>query len=119
MMQRRRGRATDSPEPILITDAALSLDDQHDARKRKYLIMMGLRIVCLLIAVATAPISLWLAAGFIVGGLVLPWAAVIIANDRPPKRASRFVRFWPPPDRPALPPGGADPDADGPGSGSV
>jgi hypothetical protein len=49
--------------------------------------MMGLRIVCLLIAVATAPISLWLAAGFIVAGLALPWAAVIIANDRPPKRA--------------------------------
>jgi Protein of unknown function (DUF3099) len=119
MMQRRRGRATDSPEPILITDAALSLDDQHDARKRKYLIMMGLRIVCLLIAVATAPISLWLAVGFIVAGLALPWAAVIIANDRPPKRASRFVRFWPPPDRPALPPGGGDADPGSSGSGSV
>jgi hypothetical protein len=118
-MQRRHSRATDSPEPILITDAALSLDDQHDARKRKYLILMGLRILCLLIAVVTAPISLWLAAGFIVGGLILPWAAVIIANDRPPKQASRFVRFWPPQDRPALPPGTGDADAGGSEGGSV
>lgn len=118
-MQRRHARATDSPEPILITDAALSLDDQHEARKRKYLIMMGLRIVCLLIAVMTAPISLWLAAGFILGGLVLPWAAVIIANDRPPKRASRFVRFWPPSDRPALPPGSGEAKGDTADSGSV
>jgi hypothetical protein len=81
--------------------------------------MMSLRIVCLLIAVVTAPISLWLAAAFIVGGLVLPWAAVIIANDRPPKRASRFVRFWPPPDRPALPPSADDADSGSPGAGSV
>jgi hypothetical protein len=30
--------------------------------------------------------TLWLALAFVVGGMVLPWCAVIIANDRPAKR---------------------------------
>jgi Protein of unknown function (DUF3099) len=91
-------------DPVtLITEAAPSLDDQHDARRRKYLILMGVRIVCLFFAVLTAPISLWFAAAFIVGGLILPWCAVLIANDRPPKQASRFARYRPPSEQRALP----------------
>jgi hypothetical protein len=54
--------------------------------------------------------------GLIVGGLIPPR---LIANDRPPKQASRFVRFWPPQDRPALPPGTGDADAGGADGGSV
>lgn len=87
----------------LITEAAPSLDDQHDLRRRKYLIMMSARIVCLLVAVLTYTISLWLAAIFIVGGAVLPWCAVLIANDRPPKKASRFARYAEPSSTKALP----------------
>ena len=73
----------------LITAAAPSLDDQHDARRRKYLILMGTRAVCLVLAVVTATISLWFAAIFIVGGVVLPWCAVLIANDRPARSKAR------------------------------
>jgi hypothetical protein len=28
----------------------------------------------------------WLALGLVIGGAVLPWSAVILANDGPPKR---------------------------------
>ena len=79
------------PAPVAITSVAPSLNDQHDARRRKYLIMMGLRLLCVFLAVATYHLSLLLALFFIVGGAVLPWCAVLIANDRPPKRASTFV----------------------------
>ena len=48
--------------------------------------MMGLRVVCLLGAVLTYGFSLWLAIAFIVGGAALPWCAVLIANDGPPKK---------------------------------
>lgn len=73
-----------------------SLDDQHDARRRKYLIMMGLRIVCVVAAAAVFRSSLWLALVFMVGGAVLPWCAVLIANDRPARNRTAFVGYRPP-----------------------
>ncbi len=82
--------------PVAITSVAPSLDDQHDARRRKYLVMMGLRIVCVIVAVLTYHFSIWLALACIVGGAVLPWCAVLIANDRPPRHSSTFVRYRPP-----------------------
>ncbi len=93
-----------SDDATLITEAAPSLDDQHDLRRRKYLILMGARVGCLLLAVLTYRVSLWLAAVFIVGGVVLPWCAVLIANDRPAKQPSRFARYTAPSSAKALPP---------------
>jgi len=80
--------------PVLITDAARSQGDQLRSREIRYVIMMGLRVSCLilgaiLISVKPPLLPLWLilcAAGMV----FLPWAAVLIANDRPPKpKASR------------------------------
>jgi len=90
--------------PVLITAAEPSLSEQHEARKRKYLIMMGLRVVCLLLAGVFYRVT-WLMAVFAVGAVALPWMAVLIANDRPPKRAMRLDRYHgaPPADR-QLPP---------------
>ncbi|HEV2781853.1 MAG TPA: DUF3099 domain-containing protein [Actinophytocola sp.] len=78
--------------PVLITAAAPSHDDEHAARKRKYMIMMGLRIPFLLGALACYQ-TWWLALGLIVISIPLPWAAVLIANDRPPRKAERVNRF--------------------------
>ena len=36
--------------PVLITEAAPSYEAEHDARKRKYLTMMALRMPCLILA---------------------------------------------------------------------
>jgi hypothetical protein len=102
-MRPRRDPTDRQPEVTLITAAAPSLDDQHDARRRKYLVLMGTRAICLILAVVTATVSLWLAAIFIVGGVVLPWCAVLIANDRPPQKASRFARYVAPSTTRALP----------------
>jgi len=76
-------------QPVLITNAARSQSDQLRARQIRYVIMMSARAGCLIIGavlVSVRPplLPLWLilcAAGMI----FLPWAAVLIANDRPPK----------------------------------
>jgi len=84
-------------EPVLITAAQLSLDDQISARRRKYIIMMGTRAVCLVLA-AVFYQTWWLLAIFVTGGVVLPWMAVLIANDRPPKKAEKISRYGGHPD---------------------
>jgi hypothetical protein len=66
--------------------------------------MMGLRVVCLIGAVLTYGISLWIALTLIVGGAALPWCAVLIANNGPPrKRRAANAGVTPPPAR-SLPP---------------
>lgn len=84
-------------EPVLITEAELSLDDQFRARRRKYMIMMGTRAACLVLA-AVFYQTWWLLAIFITGAAVLPWMAVLIANDRPPKKSEKVNRYGGHPD---------------------
>ena len=88
-------------EPLLITEAQPSLAEQHAARKRRYAITMGVRGVCVVLAAVSYQI-VWLMLIFAVLGTVLPWIAVIMANDRPPKSKLRAHGYTPRPDR-ALP----------------
>jgi hypothetical protein len=74
----------------LITDAEPSQDDQLRSRQIQYASMMGIRIICLVAAtmlVAMHAPLLWLWLPICIAGMViLPWTAVLIANDRPPKK---------------------------------
>lgn len=79
-------RSTPTAEPVLITTAAESSADEFDRRRKKYAIMMSLRALCVIAAASTYRVSLWLAMAFVVAGTVLPWCAVIIANDGPAKK---------------------------------
>ena len=76
--------------PVLITDAERSQDDQLRSRQIRYASMMGLRIVCLVVMVSLISLDvplLWLWVTLCAAGMVmLPWMAVLIANDRPPKK---------------------------------
>jgi uncharacterized membrane protein len=78
--------------PVLITGAAPSYAEQARARKRKYMIMMGLRIPCLVLAGVFIHIW-WLALLFVVLSIPLPWVAVLIANDRPPRKQEEINRY--------------------------
>jgi Protein of unknown function (DUF3099) len=81
--------------PVVITEAEESPQAQLRRRQRKYLAMMSLRAVCL--AVATLLVGLkvphalaW--AGLAIAAMIaLPWMAVLIANDRPPRKSSTFT----------------------------
>jgi len=80
--------------PVLITQAAPSYQEQHAARRRKYTIMMAMRIPLLIAAVFSYQIW-WLALILIVVSVPLPWMAVLIANDRPARKAEKVSRYRP------------------------
>jgi Flp pilus assembly protein TadB len=86
-------RRSHPSEAVLITSAPEHNDDGYDRRRKKYAIMMALRAICVLAAALTYSISIALAMAFVVGGIILPWCAVIIANDRPAKRRARRPRY--------------------------
>lgn len=110
-MQHRHFRRTD--QPVLITEAPVNNDDEYDRRRKRYLVMMIIRAACIVGAAMTFNFSGWLAAAFVVAALVLPWSAVLIANDRPPKQELRFRRFIPDGHRPKeLPAAEREPEPD-------
>lgn len=78
--------------PVLITEAAPSYDEEYAARKRKYLTMMLMRLPCLVLA-GIFHDTWWLALGLVLLSVPLPWIAVLIANDRPPRRAEHVNRY--------------------------
>ena len=73
------------PEPVLITEAQPSLVEQHAARKKRYAITMGIRAICVILAASFYQV-VWLMLIFAVLGTILPWIAVVMANDGPPKK---------------------------------
>lgn len=79
-------------DPVLITGAARSLRDEHEDRKRRYILMMSLRFPCLVLA-AVFYQTWWLALALMVLSIPLPWIAVLIANDRPPRHAEQVNRY--------------------------
>ena len=106
-------RRTRAEEPVLITTASESNEDEFDRRRAKYAILMALRAAAVIAAASTYRVSIYLALGFVVAGMILPWCAVLIANDRPAKRRQQ-VTYRPDlnPER-ALPAGADDRIVDG------
>ena len=85
----------DTSRPVLITSAAPSYEAEHRARVRKYLTLMSFRVPALILAAVAygtwhnGLISLLIVAV----SIPLPWMAVLIANDRPPRRTNEPRRF--------------------------
>ncbi|GAA4898731.1 Protein of unknown function (DUF3099) [Stackebrandtia albiflava] len=83
-------------KPALITDAQPSPAAQLRSRQVRYIVMMGIRALLLVVAtvlvMSEVPMLwLWLLV-CAVGMVLLPWMAVLIANDRPAKRDRRLFR---------------------------
>lgn len=79
-------------DPVLITDAARSPQDELAERKRRYTLMMSLRVPCMILA-AVFYQTPWLAVSLLVLSIPLPWMAVLIANDRLPDKAEKIHRY--------------------------
>jgi len=94
----------DEGRPVLITRAAYSYEEQHRARVRKYLSIMFWRIPALI--AAAAAYGIWhnglVSLAILAASIPLPWIAVLIANDRPPRRPEEPRRFPDAPQRTAL-----------------
>ncbi len=85
---------------MVITDAAQNPAEELRRRQNRYIIMMLARAGCLVLAAVLAMahvplLALWVSL-CLVGAVLLPWLAVILANDRGPrpeyKLANRFRR---------------------------
>jgi DUF3099 family protein len=86
----KRGR-----RPVVITDARQSPGDELRYRERRYVLMMSIRALCLvaaavLVSVRAPLLWLWLPM-CIFGMVVVPWLAVILANDRLPRNQYRLL----------------------------
>ena len=81
--------------PALLTEATESLDEQHRKRVRKYLTIMAFRFPALILAALAYGIfeNGWLSVGIIALSIPLPWIAVLIANDRPPRSKDEPSRW--------------------------
>jgi hypothetical protein len=85
--------------PVLITEARPSYDEEYSARRKKYAIMMLMRLPLLIGAGFAYQFSAWLALGLVVASIPLPWMAVLIANERPVRKAENVSRYRPRPGR--------------------
>jgi hypothetical protein len=102
----------DDGRPVLITGAAPAYEVQHRQRVRKYLTLMAFRIPALIFAAVAY--GIWqnglISLAIIAASVPLPWMAVLIANDRPPRSAEeprryaskRRIPLFPTAERPAL-----------------
>jgi hypothetical protein len=95
----------DDGRPVLITTAAPSYEEEHRARVRKYLTLMAFRIPALILAALAY--GAWhnglISVAIVAVSVPLPWMAVLIANDRPPRRSDEPRRFDEPRRTPLFP----------------
>lgn len=71
----------------LITDASIPYQDELAIRKRRYAIMMVTRLPLIVLA-ALFYDTTWLAVTLLALSVPLPWMAVLVANDRLPKKGT-------------------------------
>ena len=85
----------DDGRPVLITAAAPPYEEEYRQRVRKYLTLMTIRIPALIFAAVAY--GIWhnglISLLIVAASVPLPWIAVLIANDRPPRRAEEPRRF--------------------------
>lgn len=79
-----------SGEPVhSITSAAAGRSGDLDARVNRYFISMGIRTLCFILAIFVSGPMRWV---FITGAILLPYVAVIMANQPSTRRGSGPVR---------------------------
>jgi hypothetical protein len=103
MARTKRGSET----PVRITTASAGAGADIDSRQKRYVITMGVRTLCF-VAVAILAMSHlgpgWLPWIFVIGAVVLPYVAVVMANAASSKSDGFELRDGATQDR-QLPPG--------------
>jgi Protein of unknown function (DUF3099) len=81
----------------VVTQARRSLSDDITFRQRRYLLMMGIRAVCFIIAVVMFVNHLgWLTVIPAAGAIFIPYFAVVFANGgREPSNTRGFMEYRP------------------------
>ena len=81
----------------MVTQARPSLSDDISYRQRRYLLMMGIRAACFVIAVVMFVNHLgWLTVIPAFGAIAIPYFAVVFANGgREPSNTRGFMEYQP------------------------
>ena len=96
---------SDRDDAVRITTAATSRNADIAVRQRRYLLSMSLRTICFVGAIIASLAGIhWLWPILIVGALVLPYVAVVMANAAAP-RQDGFALTGPGSGAPQLGPG--------------
>ena len=118
--KRRTGGRTSTDRVHTITSTQGPLGEDIDRRARRYLAQMAVRTVCFLGAVLSwGRVPTWLSVALLVGAVVLPYVAVVLANAgrERPEHADSMLELRELGAAPLHPPVGA-PTAFPPASGS-
>jgi Protein of unknown function (DUF3099) len=92
-------RATQQ-EVALVTDAKRPMSEDIAFRERRYLMMMGIRVACFLVAIVLFVAHAgWFAGIPAVGAIVIPYFAVVFANGGREPSSTKGLRHY----RPNLP----------------
>jgi hypothetical protein len=92
-------------DSVRITSAARPRSEDIRGREKRYLISMGVRTLCFILAVVF--MGHWVMWVFLVGAVFLPYVAVVLANTSHPDPPGPDFGFRP--DLPALPHGPDEP----------
>lgn len=95
----RRRQPASTPIQV-VTSAGQSRRQEIGSRERSYLIKMGVRTVCLVLAIVVSYPPLRVI--FLIAAIALPWVSVVGANAGPVHRRSDAPVPFEPPSRPAL-----------------
>jgi Protein of unknown function (DUF3099) len=65
-----------------VTGLPASLEEDQNRRMRRYLMSMGIRTACFVLAVVALGVLHWTVVGWVlvIGAVVLPYIAVVVAN---------------------------------------
>ncbi|WP_371478997.1 DUF3099 domain-containing protein [Kitasatospora sp. NBC_00315] len=88
------GKSADDGQVFRITGARSSLSEDVRGRQRRYVVSMLARTLCVLLAVIMWDIQRYVAYTALVGAVLLPYFAVLIANagrERAPGLPSTFA----------------------------
>jgi len=86
----KRGQA------YLVTEAHQSRAAEISQRERRYLVMMGIRVVCFVVTVVMFLAHAgWLTVVPAIGAIALPYFAVVVANTRQPSSPTGFRPYQP------------------------
>jgi Protein of unknown function (DUF3099). len=78
----RKRIARPSAQVFSVTGLPASLQDDQSGRMRRYLLSMGIRTVCFVLAVVALGVLHWTVVGWglVIAAVILPYIAVVAAN---------------------------------------
>ena len=111
----RNHRRPKRDQAYLVTEASQSRAAEISQRERRYLVMMGIRVVCFVVTVVMFLTHAgWFTVIPAIGAIALPYFAVVVANTRQSSSAAGFRPYQPNLPERFVPP--AEGDARGGGS---